>query len=82
MQYQLGNTTLPKYQLQLSGAGYVNMNNTAGSLVINADTNASFVGTGDFDSLAVNWGSSGAAIVSQAAQVRRLANCPLSCCAT
>ena len=60
---------LPKYQLQLSGAGFANLNNTAGSLVVNADTNASFVGNGSYDSLAMNWGSSGAAIVSQATQV-------------
>ena len=74
LQYQL-NTTLPKYQLQLSGAGYANMNNTAESLVINADTNASFVGSGKFSDVVLNWASSGASIVSQASQVRFIAEC-------
>ena len=48
------------------------MNNTAEKLVVNADTNASFVGSGNYSSLALNWGSSGAAIVSQATQVKSL----------
>ena len=69
------NTTLPKYQLQLSGAGYANMNNTAESLVINADTNASFVGSGKFSNVVLNWASSGASIVSQASQVRHFTSC-------
>lgn len=46
------------------------MNNTAESLVINADTNASFVGSGKFSDVVLNWASSGASIVSQATQVR------------
>ena len=74
-QYQL-NTTLPKYQLQLSGAGYRQYEQHGGEIWSSTLTpTRPLWAAGKFSDVVLNWASSGASIVSQAAQVCLSARC-------
>lgn len=70
MQYGLGSSYPKDFQLQLSGTGTANMVLNPGNLVVNADTNGSFIGGGLFDQVLLNWNSKSAASLSNANNVR------------
>ena len=70
LQYQLGNTNVEQFQLQLSGGGFANFVVNPNNLIVNADTNASFTGSGEFNSVVLNWGATGPLQLSNANDVR------------